>query len=154
MMHIKRLGLCAFGCLGVAAFTATAQARSMGGYGGQPAANVTSNASCLTESWGTVTQTCATGSGSAGWEFALPVDSATAYNPQISVFGGLNGVVSCGSVSASQVGGGFHQWSGTKPAPTTGNVTFQPGSVSVPAGGFLFVGCSLPPGTTVYSVVW
>jgi hypothetical protein len=158
MNIIKILALGAFTCVGMMA-SRSADARSIGGYDGNIVSGMSVSGStvnsCLKEQWGNVINNCASTT-SASIEYGLPVDAPGYYNPTIAAHGGLNGVVGCGSVSGSQIGfagGGYYQWSGTKNAPQ-GDVTFQPGQVYVPSGGFLFVGCSLPGTTLVYGVDW
>jgi hypothetical protein len=115
--------------------------------------------SCFVENWGGVTyptnnSTCTK---AIGWEVALPVN-AGAYNPKVEVgwpSGNASGsYISCQSngmpENGSSSSGSFSGWS--SPGGTSGIASFQPGSVTVPNYGYLFVNCSMNAGSTLYSI--
>ncbi len=137
----------------VAAFGITlapsSEARSTIAWSGSPESP--GDASCFTESYGTVTNTC---SSNKTWEMALPVDAAGTWSVSVNVSTTsdpssvkcvLYGVNSDGTYSA---GGTLYQ-----PTSAGAGVTISM-AVAVPSAGAMFLGCFLNTTTKVNTVNW
>jgi hypothetical protein len=132
-----------------------ADARSVGGFAAR-AVNP-SYAQYLTENWATVI--IAAGAPAGGITVEIPdmlVDTATNYNPTIGVKSPNAGDVACASLGQSSINnGGVYSWTGyIQPGTIGAATTFQPGTVTVPTGGFLTVACAMKPGSTLYNLYW
>jgi hypothetical protein len=137
------------------AVASIADARSIGGFAAR-AVNA-SQATYLTENWGTLVMSPSAPSGGVTVELPnLLVDTAASYNPTIGVNSPNSGAVSCTTVAQASINNqGYYQWTGyVQPGVVGTATTFQPGSVSVPNAGFLVVACTLKPGATLYNLYW
>jgi hypothetical protein len=95
------------------------------------------------------------------WEVPLQVNSGS-YNPTVGVawpitgpYGGeMEDYIACSTVSQSQLhtGSAFESTGFVTSSSSAGSNGFQPGSVTVPNDGFLFVVCEMREGAGLISV--
>jgi hypothetical protein len=147
-----------FGLLGavvVELVAESADATNVGAYaGGRCSGGYCDGYGCLTEDYGTVNYStnlgvCSGGSSStAYWEVQLPVNAGT-YNPTINVAwpsgSQMGNYIECTTTSQSQFNyGSAYQNTGFGSATSTaGHLAYQPGSVTVPSNGFMYVECAI-----------
>jgi hypothetical protein len=154
--------------LSLLVFPAPADAVGVGGWGGNGVGgNNTSNGSwCFQEDFGAVTYNnniACQGSGGccSGWQYwevGLPVNSGS-YNPTVGVTwpsaSTMGDYISCNTYSQSQTNtGSAYESTGfiCNCGNTSGSNAFQPGSVSVPSFGFLYVTCAMAQDASLISV--
>jgi hypothetical protein len=146
-----------FGCAAAVtmlAVVAPADARGIGGYGGNSVPSAGS--ACFTEDFGAVVQSSCTAA--TYWEMALPTDFASTYDPVVTVapnyVGGLPTGISCNVVVEFQ-DGGVATKTGYVPVPsscTTSQCQYQPGPVNLSAGQWMFMICLMSEHTSLISV--
>ncbi len=126
------------------------QARTIGAYSGQPLDNIART--CFSESNGGVVGSI--GCSNDRWAIYLPVDAARSYT--VSFTGQLSndlGLVGCRAYAVS-TDGSFSGFTDYQTAPVSSTLqTVTLGSVSVPAGGNLFVVCNIQSGS-VGTINW
>jgi len=148
----------AFAMLVVAAavtLAPTASARTVGSASG--AAYSTGDVSCFSNDHGAADNNGSC-SGSRTWLVSLPVDSAQAYNPTIwyAEAALLSVYVRC--ETATRYDNGSSYGITGYQVPNSDNQTsgsFQPGSETVPADGYLWVACNMTgSGAEIFSIAW
>jgi hypothetical protein len=139
---------------GVVALTATAEARSIGAYAGNPLDNAPR--SCFGETNGAVFGGTSVSPCTGRWAVSLPVDTtATTYTVTFSAaWGGLGVKPDCFAVGVSQLGV-VQTPSPAVSATTTSFVAYPLGAVSVPTKGYLYLVCEgVVTGSVIGSVYW
>jgi hypothetical protein len=141
--------------LGIGAFGSVASARGVGSAIGR--ADPFSDEGCFIHPLGYTINTCAA---TKNWETALVIDFPGTFTPNINYHqpGNTSVQVACDSFALSADGRTFLQ-TGYVSAPSTSyGGTLTPGSVKVPANGYLFVGCNLRSNSTgnaeIDSITW
>jgi hypothetical protein len=134
-------------------FTGSAQAWTVGGYSGRPEAATSST--CFSEVWGAVQQSgCG---GTPSWEMQLPVKAGDYFYATVWFNQPNPQTVWCGIVTGSETGQEYF-WTGNFSSETAlvpVSLNFSGNSTPrVLDGGYMFVGCSMAQGATVYSVNW
>ena len=162
-MLVRRIGYVST-VAALLALAAPAGAMAVGGWAGACSDcgyqwyNGTNYFPCLEESFGAVrfaSNSC--GSGGIYWEIGLPVTSGS-HNPTVGVVwpegNAMSGYIQCltASQQPTNVGSSYETTGWQYTSATSGNATFQPGSVTVPSGGFLFVECWMNYQTYLVSV--
>jgi hypothetical protein len=146
------LGLTALAAVATMSVADVAGATQSGAFVGNP--QNTGDWTCFQEHYGAVEQGAC--SGDPAWEVGLPVGGAGNITPTLWVSEACLGAgyITCGVDSVSDDGAEYAGVSGSPSPCSNSPVSFQPGTVYVPSGGYAFAACYMDEGVEWYSVSW